>query len=87
MSSPQDTPARLVDIGGIEYAETSCTSCEGTGERYDPTLADNVHNQRHGMIDCPACHGEKVIRKITRRGMDQEQARFEARRVAQQARR
>jgi hypothetical protein len=73
--------AELVELGGIEYEETPCRSCNATGERYDPTLADNVYSQRHGMIDCPACHGERVTRKITKRGLAQERVRFEQRRA------
>jgi len=72
---------KLVELGGIEYEEAPCRSCNAAGERYDPTLADNVHNQRHGMIDCPACGGERVTRKITKRGLAQEWARFERRRA------
>ena len=78
------TEPRLVEIGGIEYQETPCASCDENGQRYDPTLVGNIHTGGSGLIRCPHCEGQRVIRKITRRGMDQEQQRFEARRTAAQ---
>ena len=82
-----ESPAepRIIDVGGIEYTETPCTSCGETGRRYDPTLEGNIHTGGSGDVRCSRCDGAGMVRKITRRGMEQERARWDARRAAQQA--
>jgi hypothetical protein len=74
---------RLVELGGVEYKRSRCGSCKGTGERYDSTLADNVHTGGSGTVRCPACISSFEpgwVYAITGRGLQQEAARREARR-------